>query len=195
METNLNLIKSLREETGLGIMDCKRALEEAGGDVAKARAILKRRGAEIVAQKSGRSATQGIIASYVHQGDKIGVLVEVNCETDFVARNDVFRHFSREICLQVAASNPRWVSEDEVPEKEVAEQQEWVKEEYRDKPPHIQEKIAAGKLADFYKEVVLLRQPYIREPEKTIKDYLEETSARLGEKIAIRRFVRWELGT
>jgi len=194
MKIDAKQIKQLREESGLGVMDCKKALEEADGDVDNAREVLKKRGAEIVANKSSRIAKEGIIASYVHTGGKIGVLVEVNCETDFVARNEVFQGLARNICLQVVATSPAFVRVEEIPEEITAERRKWAEDECRDKPAEIREKIIAGKLAEFYKEKVLLNQPFVREPEKTIQDYLNEAIARLGENISIRRFIRLELG-
>ena len=190
-----NLIKQLREETGLGVMDCKKALEEAGGSFEKAKGVLKRRGADIVAKKSTRVAKEGIIASYVHTGGKTGVLVEINCETDFVARNEIFQNFAKNICLQVVAAKPLCVKKEEIPEGMLSERKKWWEEEAKDKPPEEREKILTEKLTEFSQEHVLLNQTFIKEPEKTIQDYLNETIARIGENIAIRRFVRFELGT
>ncbi|HNQ35046.1 MAG TPA: translation elongation factor Ts [bacterium] len=194
MAIDAKMIKDLREETGFGVMDCKRALEEAKGDLNKARALLKQRGDEIVATKSGRVAREGIIASYVHTGGKIGVLVEINCETDFVARNEIFQAFARDICLQVTASNPTYLSRTEVPAAVIEEQKQMVATLSEGKPAAILEKIQAGKLEEFFKSCVLLDQPFVKEPELSIQAYLDQTLARLGEKIAIRRFIRWELG-
>ena len=188
------MIKQLREETGFGVMDCKKALEEAGGSLEKAREILKRRGAEIVAKKSTRRTKEGIIASYVHTGGKIGVLVEINCETDFVARNELFQDFAKNICLQVVAAKPLCVKKEEIPQSVISERKKWWEEETKDIPLEEREKILTEKLTEFSKEHVLLNQPFIKEPEKTISDYLNETIARIGENIAIRRFVCFELG-
>ena len=195
MKIDTDTIKQLREETGLGVMDCKKALDEAAGDINKAKALLKHRGLEIVAKKSGRTANEGIIASYVHTGGKIGVLVEVNCETDFVARNELFQVFAKNICLQVVASNPSCVTIGEIPETTLAEAKTIWEKELKDKTGEVRQKVLDGKLAEFYRTHVLLNQVFIREPEKTIQDYLNEITARIGEKITIRRFVRWGLGT
>jgi elongation factor Ts len=195
MKIDTNLIKQLREETGLGVMDCKKALDEAAGDIEKAKALLKHRGLEIVAKKSGRTANDGIIASYVHTGGKIGVLVEVNCETDFVARNELFQVFAKNICLQVVASSPSCVKIEEISETALAEAKAIWEKELKDKTGEGRRKALEGKLAEFYRTHVLLNQVFIREPEKTIQDYLNEITARIGEKITIRRFVRWGLGT
>ncbi|MFA7328744.1 MAG: translation elongation factor Ts [Candidatus Ratteibacteria bacterium] len=194
MKIDTNTIKQLREETGLGVMDCKKALDEAAGDINKAKALLKHRGLEIVAKKSGRTANDGIIASYVHTGGKIGVLVEVNCETDFVARNELFQVFAKNICLQVVASNPSCVKAEEIPEAAVAEAKAIWEKELKDKTGVGRQKALEGKLAEFYRTHVLLNQVFIREPEKSIQDYLNEITARIGEKITIRRFIRWDLG-
>ncbi len=194
MKIDIATIKELREETGMGVMDCKKALEEAGGDREKAKAFLKQRGAEIVAKKNLRTAKEGLIASYVHTGGKIGVLVEVNCETDFVARNETFQNFAKNICLQVAATNPTYLKVEDVPEPILAEQRKWWEEEVKDKSPSEREKFLAERLDNFYRENVLFQQPFIREPQKTVQEYLQEVAARIGEKIVIRRFVRLELG-
>ena len=195
MKIDTKIIKQLREETGLGVMDCKKALDEAAGDIEKAKALLKHRGLEIVAKKSGRTANQGIIASYVHTGGKIGVMVEINCETDFVARNEMFQAFAKNICLQVVASNPTCITKEEITEATLAEAKIIWEKELKDKTGVGREKALEGKQAEFYRTHVLLNQVYIREPEKTIQDYLNETTARIGEKINIRRFIRWDLGS
>lgn len=195
MKIDTNIIKQLREETGLGVMDCKKALDEAAGDIDKAKVLLKHRGLEIVAKKNERTANEGIIASYIHTGGKIGVLVEVNCETDFVARNELFQAFAKNICLQVAASNPSYVKVEEVPETALEEAKAIWEKELKDKTGVGREKALEGKQAEFYRTHVLLNQAFIREPEKTIQDYLNEITARIGEKITIRRFIRWGLGT
>jgi len=194
MKVDASVIKQLRTETGMGVMDCKKALEEAGGNLEKAKTLLKQRGVEIAAKKGARTARNGAIASYVHTGGKIGVLVEVNCETDFVARNELFQNFARNICLQVTAANPVYLKTEDVPEALLTEQKRWCEEEVKDKPGAERDKILTEKIDNFYREKVLLKQVFIREPEKTIQEYLDETIARTGEKIVIRRFVRLELG-
>jgi len=195
MKIDTNTIKQLREETGLGVMDCKKALDEASGNIEKAKMLLKHRGLEIVAKKSGRTANQGTIASYIHTGGKIGVLVEINCETDFVARNELFQAFAKNICLQVVASNPTCMKKEEFPEVTLAEARAIWEKELKDKTGVGRQKALEGKEAELYRTHVLLNQVYIREPEKTIQDYLNETTARIGEKIDIRRFIRWDLGS
>ena len=195
MKIDTNIIKQLREETGLGVMDCKKALDEAAGDINKAKTLLKHRGLEIVAKKSGRTANDGIIASYIHTGVNIGVLVEVNCETDFVARNELFQVFAKNICLQVVASNPSCIKVEEISETALAEAKVIWEKEFKDKTCEGRQKALEGKLAEFYRTHVLLNQVFILEPEKTIQDYLNEITARICEKITIRRFIRWGLGT
>ena len=195
MKIDTSTIKQLREETGLGVMDCKKALEAAAGDPEKARTLLKQRGLEIVAKKSGRTAENGIIASYVHTGGKIGVLVEVICETDFVARNELFQGFARNICLQVVASNPAYAKIEEIPAAALAEEEKLWKEKPEGETDQERQQALNAKKTEFYQKNVLLNQAFIREPEKTIQDYLNEITARIGEKITIRRFVRWELGS
>ncbi len=194
MKVDAKLIQQLRAETGLGVMDCKKALEKSKGEIADARKLLKSRGAEIVSKKSGRTTDAGLIGSYVHTGGKIGCLVEVNCETDFVARNEIFQEFTKNICLQVVATDPPYLKKEDVPAAELKEQEEAWRSEISDKPAEIQDKIVANKTGDYYRRVALLEQPYIREPEKTIQEYLSETIARLGENITIRRYIRMELG-
>ncbi len=188
-------IAELRAKTGIGMMECKKALEEADGDENKAIEILKKRGALKAAKRADREAKAGIVESYVHSG-KVGVLVEVNCETDFVSRNPDFQEFAHEIALQIAAMNPKYVSREDVPADAVANEKEallvQVKEE--GKPADIAEKIVAGRLEKFYQENCLLYQPYVKDSSKTIEELLTENIAKTGEKIVIARFCRIELG-
>jgi len=194
MKVDLSLIKELREKTGLGITDCKNGLEEANGDIGKALDILKRKGIKISKKKAGRETKEGVIGSYVHLNEKIGVLVEVNCETDFVAKTDAFKEFVKDLTLQVAATNPSWVNRESAPEDILVKEKEIVAEQYKNKPPDILEKIIQGKLKDFFKEEVLLDQIFIKDDNITIQDYLTSVIGKLGENIQIKRFVRFELG-
>jgi len=189
-------VKRLRDITGAGMMDCKRALVEAGGDLARAREILRTKGLASAAKKGGRSAREGVIESYIHPGGRVGVLVEVNCETDFVARTDEFRALPREIAMQVAARSPRWVSRDEVPEDVVASERKIYEEQAREggKPERIIVKIVEGKLDSFFRDTVLLDQEYIRDDSKSVGDVVSEVAAKVGENVVVRRFTRYQLG-
>ncbi|MCS7241411.1 translation elongation factor Ts [Candidatus Caldatribacterium sp.] len=189
-------IMELRNRTGAGIMDCKKALLEAGGDLEKACEILRRRGAEIATRKKARVAREGLIGAYVHTDGKIGVLVEVNCETDFVARTEEFRNLVKELTLQIAAQAPRWVSPEDVPEEIRKREEAFYWEELKEsaKPEEVKQKIVEGKMKKFYETYCLLEQEYIRDPEKKVKDLIVETIAKLGENIVVRRFVRFKLG-
>jgi len=196
MSATAKEVFELRNRTGVGVMDCKKALEEAGGDVEKACDILRRKGLETAAKKQGRVTQEGLIGAYVHTDGKIGVLVEVNCETDFVARTDEFRYLVKELTLQIAAQAPRWVAPEDVPEEIRKKEEEIYQEQLRDsnKPEEVKQKIVEGKIKKFFEDNCLLEQDYIREPEKKVKDLLTETIAKLGENIVIRRFVRYKLG-
>lgn len=194
VEIDPKLVKSLRDKTGAGMMDCKAALVEAKGDAAEAEKILRKKGVATANKKATRSANEGCIASYIHHGSKLGVLVEVNCETDFVARNDGFREFVKDIAQQIAAANPTYVRREEVPATIVAAETEIYKDQVKDKPPQAVEKIVAGKLDKFYSTVCLVEQPFVKNPEVIIKDHVTAKIAQLGENIVIRRFVRWQLG-
>lgn len=195
-------VKALREATGAGMMDCKRALLEAGGDVARAKEILRERGLASARGKTGKVAREGVIASYIHHNARVGVLVEVNCETDFVANTDEFRSLAREVALHVASASPRWVTRDEVPESVLGGERRVYEVQAREaaqgKPEHVAqtivERVMEGKLEAFYKETVLLDQPYVRDDSMTVGDLVDETSAKLGEKVAVRRFTRYLLG-
>ncbi len=196
MEVTVEQIKKLREVTGAGILDCRKALEEAGGDFDKAVEILRKKGAAKAAKKAGREAREGVIDVYTHGEGRIGVMVELNCETDFVARTPEFRELAHEIALQIAAMAPRYVSEEDVPEEVLAKEREIARERARSqgKPEHVLDRIAEGMINKFLDETVLLRQTYIRDDSKTIRDLITEAIAKLGENIVVRRFVRWELG-
>lgn len=196
MEVTVEMVKALREKTGCGMMDCKAALNEAKGDAEKAMDILRKKGLAAAARRAGRVAAQGLIDSYIHIGAKIGVLVEVNCESDFVARNIEFQAFVKDIAMQVTASNPQYVSRDDVPdgiiqhEKDILETQA----QQEGKPEKAVEKIVEGRLEKFYSEVCLLDQPYIKDPKMIIQDLLAGLVAKIGENIVIRRFIRYQLG-
>jgi len=191
-------IQDLREQTGAGIMDCKKALEESGGNMEKAKAWLRDRGVALAAKREGKEASNGLVGSYIHIGGTVGVLVEVNCETDFVARTDDFQGLVKELGMQIAAMRPRWISRDHVPPEELkAKRKEFEAEALKEKKPAaVAAKIAEGKLDKYLAEFCLLEQPYVREPsgKVKVKDLLTEASAKTGEKIVLRRFARYEVG-
>ena len=189
-------LRELRERTGAGIVDCQKALAEADGDIEKAVETLRKKGLALAAKKVGRITKEGIIDAYIHPGDRLGVLVEVNCETDFVARNTEFRRFVRDIALQIAASEPMVVSREELPADVIEREKEIYRSMVQDmkKKPEIVEKIVAGKLEKFYSDVCLVEQPFVKIPEKTVGEYMKEQIARFGENIIVRRFVRFRLG-
>jgi elongation factor Ts len=189
-------VKKLREKTGVGMMDCKKALAETGGDFDKAVDILRKKGIEVAAKRSGRQASQGVIGSYIHMGGKIGVLLEVNCESDFVAKSEGFTNFVKDISMQIAAASPDWVSRDEVPEDVLSKEKEILKEQAlkSGKPEKVIEKIVEGKLNKFYAERCLLDQGFVKDQDKTIKQLLDELMAKTGEKCLIRRFARFQVG-
>jgi len=189
-------VKRLRERTGAGMLDCKKALEEANGDFEEAVAVLRKKGVAVATKREGKATQQGTIASYIHAGDQIGVLVEVNCETDFVARTDEFKAFARELCMQIAAQQPRWVSKEDVPPHALDREREILRQQALNegKPEHIVEKMIEGRLSKFYENYCLLEQPYIRDDTKKVGDLLNELLAKTGEKIVIRRFVRYQVG-
>ncbi len=184
----------LRELTGAGMMDCKEALEQAAGDLKEAKNIIRRKGLDIAKKKSTREAKEGQIISYIHGGGKLGVLLEINCESDFVARNEVFQEFARNITMQIAAAHPLYVLSADIPESEMEREKANFQQELKGKPPAIQEKILQGKLAKRFEDVCLLNQKYIKDDSRTVQDYLSETIAKIGENIVIRRFVRYEVG-
>jgi elongation factor Ts len=188
------MIAELREKTGAGLLDCKKALDEAQGNTEQAETILRKKGIASAAKKAGRATSQGLVESYIHVGGKVGVLVEVNCETDFVAKTDDFKVFCRDVCLQIAAANPLYVSRTEVPEADLAKEREIATAQVQGKPPAAIQKIVEGKLEKYYSTICLLDQPFVKVPEKTVKDILTEKIAKLGENMQIRRFVRFQLG-
>ncbi|MFF2888106.1 translation elongation factor Ts [Paenibacillus sp. NPDC057967] len=196
MAVSASAVKELRERTGAGMLDCKKALDETGGDVEKAIALLREKGLAAAANKAGRVATEGVVESYIHAGGRIGVLVEINCETDFVAKTDQFREFARDIAMQIAAANPKFVRREEVPADEIEKEKEILKNQALNegKPEKIVEKMVEGRISKYYEEYCLLEQSFIKDPDKTISNLLNEKISKIGENISIRRFVRYELG-
>ncbi|MBN1444511.1 MAG: elongation factor Ts [Candidatus Omnitrophica bacterium] len=194
MKLDVSLVKEIRDKTAASVIECKKALEEADGDKEKALVILKKRGMIISQKKAGRETKEGIIGSYVHINNKIGVLIEVNTESDFVARNDEFKELVKNLTLQITASDPRWVDKESVPEETLAQEREIYKEQFKNKPPAVIDKIVEGKMQDFYKANVLLEQLFIKDEEITVKEYIESKIGKLGENIKVKRFVKYELG-
>ncbi|GAC43160.1 translation elongation factor Ts [Paenibacillus popilliae] len=196
MAVNAGAVKELREKTGAGMLDCKKALEEANGDLEKAAELLREKGLAAAAKKAGRVATEGVVESYIHAGGRIGVLVEINCETDFVAKTDQFKEFARDIAMQIAAASPKFVRREEVPQEEIEKEKEILKAQALNegKPEKIVEKMVEGRINKYFEEFCLLEQFFIKDPDKTIETLLNEKIAAIGENISIRRFVRYELG-
>ena len=188
-------VNDLRSQTGAGLMDCKRALVETNGDVEAAITILRKKGAASAAKRADREAKEGLIESYIHVGGKVGVLIEVNCETDFVARNDDFKALVRNLGMHIAAANPLYVTRDQVPEADIAAEREIAAAQVAGKPPAAVQKIVEGKLEKFFSTVALIDQPFVKVPEKSIKEILTEAIAKTGENIQVRRFVRYQLGS
>jgi elongation factor Ts len=190
------IVKKLRDQTGAGMMDCKRALEESKGDVEQATDYLRKKGAAVAAKRADREANMGVVEAYVHAGGRIGAMVELNCETDFVAKTDEFRQLAHDIAMQIAAMTPLFVSKEDVDQTTLQKEIEIYKAQAvnEGKPEHIAEKIAQGRLEKFYQEVCLLEQSFIKDSGKTIKDLLSDATGKVGEKIGIRRFIRYHLG-
>ena len=193
-EISAALVKELREKTNAGMMDCKRALTEAKGDLAAAEDVLRKKGIASAGKKSSRVAKEGAVASYIHLQGKVGVLVEINCETDFVAKNEIFRDFVKDVTLHIAAAHPLYVSREQVPEKLILAEREIYAAQVQGKPANILEKIVDGKVDKFFSTVCLLEQPFIKNPDLTIKDLLTSKIAELGENMVIRRFTRYMVG-
>ncbi|TDI21537.1 MAG: translation elongation factor Ts [Acidobacteria bacterium] len=189
-------VKELRDNTGAGFMDCKVALAEADGDLDKAVTILRTRGQARAAKRSGRTTSQGLVGNYIHMGSQVGVLVEVGCESDFVARTDEFQHLAREIAMHIAAANPRYVTRDQVPREDLEREKAIFRAQFEDsnKPPQVVDKIVDGKVNSYYQQVVLLDQPSIRDPKISIGDLVTAAIAKLGENITIVRFARLKVG-
>jgi len=196
MAISVELIKELRALTGAGMMDCKQALAEANCDVTEATKILRQKGLADLKKRSARVAKEGLVDSYIHGEGKIGVLVEVNCETDFVARNGEFKQFAHDVAMQIAAANPSYVRREDVPEDKIESEKEIYKTQAmaEGKPEKIAERIVEGKLVKFYQAVCLIEQSFVKNPEITIEDYLGDLASKLGENIIISRFVRFQLG-
>jgi len=196
MKITAGMVKDLRERTGAGMLDCKNALQESEGDMDKAIELLRKKGLAAAAKKAGRVAAEGAVGSYIHAGGKIGVLVEVNCETDFVARTDEFQELIRDIAMHIAAAEPRFVSRDEVTPAVLETERRIYKEQALEsgKPENVVERIVEGKLGKFYAEAVLLEQPFVKDPDKTIEQILAERVAKIGENIQVRRFARFKMG-
>jgi elongation factor Ts len=188
-------VNDLRSQTGAGLMDCKRALVETNGDVEAAITILRKKGAASAAKRADREAKEGLVYSYIHTGGKVGVLIEVNCETDFVARNDDFKALVHDLGMHIAAANPLYVTRDQVPEADIAAEREIAAAQVAGKPPAAVQKIVEGKLEKFFSTVALIDQPFVKVPEKSIKEILTEAIAKTGENIQVRRFVRYQLGS
>lgn len=196
MEITAQMVSELRQRTGIGMMECKKALQESNGDIEKAILILRKKGYARAKEKMSRETKEGMVGSYIHLNGKLGVLVEVNCESDFVARNEEFEELVKNIAMHIAAANPQYVSSEDVPEEVLEQEKEIIRDQFKDsnKPPEIIERIVLGKLGKFYEEVCLLDQPYIKDDKISIKDLLASYIAKFGENLRIRRFARFELG-
>lgn len=196
MEVNARQVSALRAKTGAGIMDCKKALAEENGDLDRAVEYLRKKGLSAASKKAGRVASEGAVGSYIHAGGKIGVMVEINCETDFVGRTDDFQKLVRDVAMHIAAAAPRYVSKDEVPADIVQKESEILRAQAMEegKPAEVAEKMVVGRIAKFFKEICLLEQPYVRETDKSVEQVLAEVTAKIGEKIVVRRFSRFQLG-
>jgi len=198
MKIKPEMVRELREITGAGMMDCKRALEESAGDMEQAQALLREKGLAAAAKRAGKVAAEGVVDAYIHMQGKLGVLIEVNCETDFVANTEEFRRLARDLAMQVAASDPWWISREDVPDEVLAQERKIYEAQAREqgKPDNVLDKIVEGKLAAFYKEQVLLDQPFFKDQEgkQTVAERIAEESAKMGEKIEVRRFARFVRG-
>lgn len=195
-EITAAVVKELREKTGAGMMDCKNALKEADGDMEKSIGILRTKGIARASKKADRAVNEGRIEAYIHPGSKLGVLVEIKCETDFVAKTDDFTSFARDVAMQIAASSPLFVKREDVDQVSIDQEMKIYREQAKEqgKPDNIIEKITAGKLDKFYSEICLLEQPFVKDPDKTIENLVTETISKLGENITIRRFTRFKIG-
>lgn len=196
MEITAAMVKELRDKTNAGMMDCKKALQETGGDIKKAIDYLRQKGLAVAQKRAGRTTSEGMVQSYIHAGGRIGVLVEVNCETDFTAKSEAFQEFVKNLAMHIAATNPLGITREDVPEEVVEREREIYKKQALDsgKPEHIVEKIVTGKMEKFYKESCLLEQAYVKDPDITVQDYLNELIGKTGENIIIRRYTRYQLG-
>ncbi|RJX16653.1 MAG: translation elongation factor Ts [Ammonifex sp.] len=196
VEISAKLVKELRDKTGVGMMDCKKALAETGGDMEKAVIYLREKGLAEAAKRSGRVASEGLVSAYIHPGNRIGVLVEVNCETDFVAKTEDFKNLVHDLALQIAASRPQYISQDDVPAEVITQEKEILRVQALNegKPEKVVEKMVEGRLQKFFKDACLLEQPFVKNPDVTVQNVLHEVVARVGENIVVRRFSRYELG-
>ncbi len=196
MEITAEMVKELRQRTGIGMMECKKALQESKGDIEKAILVLRKKGYARAKEKMGRETEEGAVGSYIHLNGKIGVLVEVNCESDFVSRNDEFTELVKNIAMHIAAAKPQYISSEDIPEEVLEQEKEIVREQFKDsnKPPEIVDKIVQGKLGKFYEDVCLLDQAYIKDDKISIKELIASFVAKVGENIKVRRFARFELG-
>ncbi len=196
MAISASAVKELREQSGAGMMECKKALEEAGGDMERAAELLRKKGLAAAAKKAGRIASEGLVHAYIHGGGRIGVLVELNCETDFVARTDKFKELVNNVALHIAATNPRWLDRDEVPAEAAEKERAFLTEQALEsgKPPAVVEKMVQGRIDKFLKENCLLEQPFVKDPDVTVGDYVKRAVAEIGENLRVRRYVRFELG-
>ncbi len=192
---NIELVKRLREETGVSMMECKKALDKSDGDIEKAKKFLRERGEELAGKRAEREAGEGVITSYIHSNNKVGVLLDVRCESDFVAKSDDFKSLAHEICLQIAAAKPRYIKEDDVPEEVINEEKEVALKQHEgsNKPQNVLDQIVEGKIKKMKKETVLLSQAWVKDEKKTIEDIINEKIAKIGEKLEIRRFERYEI--
>jgi len=196
MQISKDLIRELRNKTGAGVMDCKQALSEAGGDMQKAQDILREKGSVVAIKRSARDTKEGLISSYIHSGSKLGVLLEMNCETDFVAKTSEFSQLAKELAMQIAAMDPLWIKPEDVPKEVIEKEKEIYKKQAQEsgKPEKVIEKIAQGRLEKYFTEVCLLEQQYIKDPKFKVKDLITETVAKLGENIRVGRFTRFKVG-
>lgn len=196
MQITADIVKKLRDKTGAPMMDCKRALQETDGNEEKAVDFLRKKGSKVAEKRADKAANQGAIESYIHAGSRIGVLIELNCETDFVAKTDAFKALAKDIAMQVAAMNPKYVKREEVPQDVIDREVEIYKTQAKTegKPEHILQKIAEGRLDKFYSEICLIEQSFIKDPNKTIKDIIMDEVGKIGENISVKRFVRFQLG-
>jgi elongation factor Ts len=196
MQISKDLIRELRNKTGAGVMDCKQALSESGGDIQKAQDILRAKGSIVAIKRSARDTKEGLISSYVHSGSKLGVLLEMNCETDFVAKTSEFSQLTKELAMQIAAMDPLWIKPEDVPEEVIEKEKEIYKKQAKEsgKPEKVIDKIAQGRLEKYFTQVCLLEQPYIKDPKLKVKDLITETITKLGENIRVGRFTRFKVG-
>lgn len=194
MAVDAGLVKDLRVKSGAGIMDCKTALEESGGDVEKAVEVLRKKGIDAAESRYGRELGEGRISSYIHFGGRLGVIVEVGCETDFVAKTKEFQDLTKDLCMHIAASNPKWVSKDEVPGDILEKERDVYSAQFTNKPPQVIEKIVEGKIASFFKDNCLLEQCYVKDQDISVGEYIKECISKLGENIKVRRFARFAVG-